>query len=289
MEDHNVSGRWYKESLLDTWVDSPRFWLLWEIFLPILVNGCVDYPEPDGNDISREMLFLEQERPENDISSTYPRHKAVLFCPLSSNVGHLKWWLTKYFADHVDILHKYAEMGNDEHTVMQLKSQDSQNVSIFVGTPKVGRTSLNLTAAIHAIMTNKFRVLNEQWQAFVLLVQLRLNREPHTCVLNTGPAGYGYDVTDLHQHATVVQMRDLQHLMSQLYTTLSMIYPILTFCKDHMKRQPGNKDTLLSDDPSSWIVQNALSRYASFDIQPTWSSWLIQIVNKVIFNAYYVA
>jgi hypothetical protein len=78
----------------------------------------------------------------------------------------LKWWLTKYFADNVDIFHMYAEMGNDERTEMQLKFQDSRNLSLFVSTPTAGRTGQNLTPSNHGVVTQMFRVLNEQWQAF---------------------------------------------------------------------------------------------------------------------------
>ena len=65
----------------------------------------------------------------------------------------------------------FVEMGNDEHAELQLKFQDSHNPFVFVTTPKVGGTGLNLTAANHAVITQKFWVLDEQWQAFVLVVQ----------------------------------------------------------------------------------------------------------------------
>jgi hypothetical protein len=84
---------------------------------------------------------------DNAPPSLPPPQMAVLFCPLPGQVRHLKWWLTKIFGDNVDIFHMYAEMGNDERTEMQLKFQDSQNPSVFITTPKVGRTCLNPTAA----------------------------------------------------------------------------------------------------------------------------------------------
>jgi len=99
----------------------------------------------------------------------------VLFCPLPGRVCYLKGRLTKSFADHVDIFHMFAEMGNDKRTEIQLKSQDSRNPSVFVTTPKVGGTGLNLTAANHAVITQKFWVLNEQWQAFARVVRLGQN------------------------------------------------------------------------------------------------------------------
>jgi len=50
----------------------------------------------------------------------------------------------------------YSEMGHDECIQMQLKFQDSPNPSVFVTTPKVGGTGLNLTAANHAVIIQKF-------------------------------------------------------------------------------------------------------------------------------------
>jgi len=91
----------------------------------------------------------------------------------------VKLWLTKFFADNVDIFHMYAEMGNDECPEMQLKFQDSRNRSVFITTPKVGGTGLNLTAANHSVITQKFWVLNEQRQAFAQVVQLGQNPVPH--------------------------------------------------------------------------------------------------------------
>jgi len=85
----------------------------------------VEYPEPDEDDPLTEALLLEQKRNENALPSAPRPQKAVLFCPLPGQVRHLKWWLTKYFVDNVDIFHMYAEMGNDVRTEMQLKFQDS--------------------------------------------------------------------------------------------------------------------------------------------------------------------
>jgi len=80
------------------------------------------------------------------------------------------WWLAKAFADGLDILYMYAEMGNDEFTEMQLKFHDSPNPSAFVTTPTVGGTGLNLTAANDEVMTQKFWLLNEQHEAFARVV-----------------------------------------------------------------------------------------------------------------------
>ena len=171
----------------------------------------------------------------------------MLFCPLPGQFRHLKWWLTKFFADHLDIFYIYAEMGNNERTEMQLKFQDSLNPSVFVTTPKVGGTGLNLTAANHAVITQKFWVLNEQRQAFARVVRLGQNRVPHTWLLNTGPNGYDNRASDLHQLSGVAQMRVLHGLMNRPNITTTMIYRILECRQDHTERLTEHGDFVPSD------------------------------------------
>ena len=130
----------------------------------MLVKEPAAYPESDQDNVSREML-LPEERNEHAPPSAPPPQKAVLFCPLRGQVRHFKWWRTKFLADHVDIFHVYAKMGNDERPEMQLKFQDSRNPSVFKTIPKVGEIGQNRTDANCAVITKKFGRLNEQWQA----------------------------------------------------------------------------------------------------------------------------
>jgi len=218
----DVSGQWYNQWPLDTLVESPIFWWLRQTFLPMLVKEPAEYPEPDQDDASRE-TFLPEERNDNAPPSAPPPQKAVLFCPLPGQVHYLKWWLTKFFVDNVDIFHMYAEMGNDERTEMQLKFQDSRDTSVFITTPNLRGTGLNLTAANYVVIIQKCWVLNEQRQAFERVVWLGQNRVPHTWLLNTGPGGYDIRVTDLDEHCGVAQMRVMHGLMSQQNITTSMI------------------------------------------------------------------
>ena len=136
----------------------------------MLVKEPAEYPEPDEDEASNEALLHEPKCNKCALPSAPPPQKAVLFCPLPGLVRHLKWWLTKFFADHLDIVYMYAEMGNDEHTQMQLKFQDSPNPSVFITTLKVGGTGLNLTAANHAVMSQKFWALNGQRLGFAQVV-----------------------------------------------------------------------------------------------------------------------
>jgi hypothetical protein len=167
----------------------------------------------------------------------------------------MKWWLTKFFADNVNIFHMDAEMGNNECTEMQLKFEDLPNPSVFITTPQVGGSGLNLTAEYHAVITQIIWVLNGQRQAFARVVRLGPNRVPHTWLLNTGAGGYDNCGSDLHQLSGVAQMRVLQGLMSRPNIRTTMIYLILESRANHTKRLTENGDTLQSDEPSSWIVR----------------------------------
>jgi len=211
---NDVSEPWYNAWPLDTWVYSPIFRWLRDLSLLILVNESAEYPEPDKDNASNEALLHEPERLKSTWPRALPPQKAVLFCPLPGQVHHLKWWLTKFFVDNLDIFYMFAEMDNDECTEIQVKFQDSPNPCVFVTTPKVGGRGVNLTAANHAVITQKFWVLNEQQQAFARVVRLGQNRVPHTWLLNTGPNGYDSRASDLHQLSGVAQMRVLHSLMN---------------------------------------------------------------------------
>jgi len=123
-------------------------------------------------------------------------------------------------------------MGNDERTEMQLKFQDSPNASVFITTPQVGGTGLNLTAANHAVITLNIWVLSEQRQAVARVVRLGQTRVPHTWLLNTGPSGYHNRASDLHEHSEVAQMKVLHGLMSRPNITTLMIDRILECRED---------------------------------------------------------
>ena len=163
----------------------------------------------------------------------------------------------------------YAEMGNDDLTEMQLRFQDSCTPSVFIMTPKVGGTSLNLIVAHYAVITQKFWELNEQRQPFTRDAQPGQNRVTHTCLLNTSPGGNNNCASDLHQQSGMAQKRVLHGLMSQPSITTSIIHRILQSCEDQLKLLTVNGDTFQSDEQSSDIVKYTLSRYSSLDIQPT--------------------
>jgi hypothetical protein len=119
-DSNDVCEQCHDEWPLDNRVESPIFQWLRAIFLPKLVKQPAEYPEPDHDNASRQVL-LQEERNENPPPSAPAPQHSVVFCPLPSQVHHLKWWLTMFFGDNVNIFHMYTKMGNNERTEMQLK------------------------------------------------------------------------------------------------------------------------------------------------------------------------
>jgi len=218
----------------------------------MVVNTPVEYSEPDADEALNEALRHEPDRYNCSLPCSPPPQKVVLFCPLPGQVCHLKWWLTKFSADHIDIFYLYAEMGNDECTEMQLNFHDLPNPSIFVTWPKVGGVGLTLTASNHGVLTQKFWVLNEQCQAFRRNVRLGQNRVPHTWLLNNGAGEYDSRASDLHQHSGVAQMIVLHGLMSRSNMTTAMIYCVLECPEDQMKQCTEHADFVPSDGEDEW-------------------------------------
>jgi len=211
------------------------------------INEPAKYPEPDEDKTSNEVLLHKPESNQCTLPPAPPAQKAELFCSLPGQVRHLMWWLTEFFADHQDIFYMYTEIGNDEGTEMQLTFQELPNPSVFITTPKEGGTGHNLTAANHAVITQKFWVLNEQRQAFAPVVQLGQNSVPHTWLLNTGPNGYDNRASDLHQLSGVAQMRVLHGLMNRPNITTTMIYRNRECPQDHTKRLTEQSHFVPSD------------------------------------------
>jgi len=99
--------------------DFPIVQWLRDTFLPMLVNESAEYPKPDEDEASNEALLHEPESLKSILPcAPPPPQKAVLFCPLPGQCRHLTWWLTKFFADNLDIFYMIAEIGNDERTEM---------------------------------------------------------------------------------------------------------------------------------------------------------------------------
>jgi len=100
-------------------------------------------------------------------------------------------------------------------------------------------------------MTQKFWVLNEQYQAVAWVVQLGQNRVPHVWLLNMGSGGYDNHVTDHQQHSGVAQIQALPSFMSWPNMNALVVYRIPLYYGNCRKWLTDNGDLLQSDEQSS--------------------------------------
>ena len=154
------------------------------------------------------------------------RQKAVMFCPLPSQVRHVQWWLRHNFSQ-VHLVRMLSDDSPDNHTKL---------MNEFLTTMKVGGTGLNLVAANHGVILQKPWVLNEQHQAFGRIVRLGQTRQPYCWLLNVGLGGYDDLVTQLHHQIGQAQMRILHRVMNRLDISTEDIYNMLQIRQEETRR-----------------------------------------------------
>lgn len=175
--------------------------------------------------------------------------------------------------DHANIFHMNVEMGNDKHSERAVfKVQHSQHAAVYITEYTVGGIDHNLACANYVVMTHKFWILNEQCQAFAPGFQLVPNHVPHAWLPNTSPGGNCNQMSDLHYHSRVGQLRFLYSILSQPGSMMLMTGQIPKSHEEQMRRGTDSEDKLLSDELSSEIVRPVNSRYMSLNIQQTYSS-----------------
>jgi len=87
----------------------------------MFVNWDGENPEPNEDEALNEALLHNPESDTRALPPAPPPQHGVLYCRLPGHPRQLKWWLTKLCENDVGIFYMNVEMGNDEHTEMQLK------------------------------------------------------------------------------------------------------------------------------------------------------------------------
>jgi len=158
---------------------------------------------------------------------------AAVFCSLPGQVCYLKWQLTKFLADHVDIFYMDVRMGNNKHKEMKPKFQDSTNAFLLITTIKVSETGPNRLPVNNTLVQLKFYRLSKLTRTCAWCIWLGQNRVSPTSLRNKNPSVYDNHVTDFNQHPAVVPMRVLYGHIRQANITPLIIRNIPQCCEDH--------------------------------------------------------
>ena len=112
-----------------------------------------------------------------------PPNKAVIFAPLPGQTYLLVWWLRAFYPE-VEAYHFLSLLSQKERQTTIDQFDATKKPSVLILTPAVGGTGLNLVAANHVVILQKFWNLNEQRQAVARIHRLGQMRTAPAWVLH---------------------------------------------------------------------------------------------------------
>jgi SNF2 family DNA or RNA helicase len=161
-------------------------------------------------------------------------HKAVLFCPLPGQTHLVDWWFRTYHPRIQSFL-LAAGQATQERTDVINAFSDWPEPAVLVLTPALGGTGLNLTAADHVVIMQKFWCLNEQRQAVARVHRLGQPREPTAWVLHV-KGGIDDRAQELQTANGVFEARMMHGLMGT-DISYNMLMSVISARMAHAVRQ----------------------------------------------------
>lgn len=150
-------------------------------------------------------------------------NKAAIFAPLPGQAWYIHWYLNtfhpglKSFIFHADI-----PSAKRDDVIEAFSTEDAP--SALVLTPALGGTGLNLVAANHIVIIQKFWVLNEQRQAIGRIDRLGQKRTPNIWVLHCGGTGsVDHRAEELHLVRAVFEARIMQGIMDVDFSYIAVL------------------------------------------------------------------
>ena len=106
-------------------------------------------------------------------------NKVVIFAPLPGQASYVNWFLRIFHSDIYSILYHARVASRDRDRLLQEFASVNRPAALIL-TPALGGTGLNLVAAIHVIILQKFWNLNEQHQAVAQIYRIGQRRTSQT-------------------------------------------------------------------------------------------------------------
>ena len=104
-------------------------------------------------------------------------NKVVIFAPLPGQASYVNWFLRTFHASIHSILYHAGVASRDWDRLLQEFASVNRHAALIL-TPALGGTGLNLVAAKHVIILQKFWNLNEQRQAVARIHHIGQRRTP---------------------------------------------------------------------------------------------------------------
>ena len=148
-------------------------------------------------------------------------NQAIIFAPLPGQAWFIHWFLETFFpALKSFIFHADIPRPKRDDVIQEFSTVDSP--AALVLTPALGGTGLNLVAANHLVIMQKFWVLNEQRQAIGRIDRLGQKRTPTVWLLH---CKHSVDdrAEELHKLRAVYEARIMHGLIGESFSYSDLV------------------------------------------------------------------
>jgi hypothetical protein len=148
-------------------------------------------------------------------------NKVVIVAPLAGQASYVNWFLRTFQAGiHSILYHSGVASRERDKLVQEFASVDRPAALIFP--PALCRTGLNLVAANHVIIMQKFWNLNEQRQAVARIHHIGQRQTPKAWILHC-EGGVDDRANELHQNRGRFAARIMHGLIGQKFSYMALM------------------------------------------------------------------
>jgi hypothetical protein len=148
-------------------------------------------------------------------------NKVVIFAPLPGQASYVNWFLRTFHAGIHSILYHSGVASRDRDRLLQEFASVDRPAALIL-TPALGGTGLNLVAANHVIIMQKFWNLNEQRQAVARIHRIGQRRTPKAWILHC-EGGVDDRAEELHQNRGKFEARIMHGLIGQKFSYMELM------------------------------------------------------------------
>ena len=148
-------------------------------------------------------------------------NQVVIFAPLPGQASYVIWFLRTFHTGSQFILYHTGVASRDRDRLLQKFVSVDCPVGLIL-TPALGGTGLNLVAANHVIILQKFWNLNEQRQAIARMYRIGQRRITKACILHC-EEGVNDIPEERHQSRGKFEARVMHGFIEQTFSCLELM------------------------------------------------------------------
>jgi len=175
-------------------------------------------------------------------------NKVVIFAPLPGQASYVNWFLRTFHAGIHSILYHSGVPSRDRDRLLQEFASVDRPAALIL-TPSLGGTGLNLVAANHVIIMQKFWNLNEQRQAVARIHRIGQMRTPKAWILHC-EGGVDDRVAELHQSRGKFEAQVMHGLIGEKFSYMELMDARATRIRELEQAQSGTQASTAVPGPS---------------------------------------